>query len=483
MAGIWFRGMLIGVLSSFGLTSAAAVPPISRIDDDGMLVVANRRTFVFGCYHNPETAEGLQRLREAGFNVVSSKSTREALDLVEKQKMLAWVPLGGLLSPANPAEEAKLVSTVRSLADHRSLVAWEIADEALWNVWYGRHCRLEEEWLRLNQFVRDREKAGVNCAEIRKLMQEQHKATRRADFASAEELDRQIRKLAGAPPQKPDLQLSRAPAAAEQLRQQLLRGYQLVHQADCRPVWMNYAPRNTPDDLRRFAAAADIVGCDIYPVPITPATRHSDLVNRELSSVGEYTDRFRQAGDGRPVWMVLQGFGWRDLHSQPSTASTAPADVGRRPTHRETRLMLYDALVHGARGIMYWGTKYAAEPPAFLEDLEAVVREASAQSTLWSARDAAAQPKVSYGPTMVSVDRPPRVLAKQDGSRLGLLVVNEHNGGLEVHVAGLAVVDGTRIAILGETDGCVLAADRVAKGEIVLFMPAESAVVLATGQK
>jgi len=479
MGRTWVRGIAAGGLVCVCLTSWAAAP-VARIDDDGMMVVAGRRTFVFGCYHNPHTDEGLRNLRQAGFNLVSSLPSRESLDQIEKQGLFGWVPLGGLLAPANQAQEEKLVATVRSLADHRALIAWEIPDEALWTVWYGRYGRLEQENVRLSKLLQDRTKAGVNVTEARKLIDRKKEAWQRADFATAEQLDRQVRQLLGALGQNPDIQVSHAPAAADRLLQRLLRGYRLVHEADGRPVWMNYAPRNTPEDLRRFAAAADIVGCDIYPVPTVPVTRHGDLATQGLCTVGDYTDRFQRAGEGRPVWMVLQGFGWRDLQSKPSTA---PPEVGRRPTRRETRLMLYDAMVHGARGVLYFGTNRASDPPKFLQDLDSVVHEASAQASLWSARDAATQPKVSYAPTYSSVDRIPRALAKQDGSRLGLLVVNEHSRGLEVHVTSLAATDGARVAILGDADGCALGSDRVTKGNLTVFMPGESALVLTIGEK
>jgi hypothetical protein len=48
------------MLSLLGLVEAAARAdaPVARLDDDGMLVVPGRRTFVIGSYHNPGTAEG-----------------------------------------------------------------------------------------------------------------------------------------------------------------------------------------------------------------------------------------------------------------------------------------------------------------------------------------------------------------------------------------------------------------------------------------
>lgn len=467
--------MLIGLFH--GLSWAvAAEKPVVLLDNDGMLLVAGQRTFIFGSYHNPRTPEGLARLRDAGFNLVHSDSARTSLDLIEKHRLLAWIPLGGLFAPATPDQEAKLVAAMRAVADHPALVAWEIPDEALWNAWYGRQEQLEKEHASLRELLRERQKAGTPCEEARKLLDEEAAARRRADYLSAEEIERKARRLLGAPEQKQDLQLSRAPEAAKRLHQRLLRGYRLVHEADGRPVWMNYAPRNTMDDLRLFAEAADIVGCDIYPVPVNPSNGHSDLVNRRMSSVGDYTDRFLQAGAGRPTWMVLQGFGWRDLSKGPKPP--AP-ETGRRPTRHETRFILLDAMVHGARGVLYWGVNYAQDPPTFINELEGVVREAAAQSALWSARDAAVQPKVSFAPTMGSVDRPPRALLKQDGSRRGLLLVNEHTSGLAVHVAGLGVADGSQATILGDADGCALQTGRVEKGGLVVFMPAESALVVS----
>jgi len=390
--------------------------------------------------------------------------------------LLAWVPLGGRIAPANDAGEKKLEATVKPLLDHPALVVWEVPDEALWNVGYGRQGKLATERTKLRKLMRERERGGHDVSRVQALLAEEARLRARADFEAAEAREREIRRLLGADKQDPDIQMSTAPEAAEQMRQRLLRGCRLVNRLDGRPVWMNYAPRNTLDDLRRYAEAADIVGCDIYPVPVEHSQGHSDLVNRRLFSVGDYTERFHQAGGGRPVWMVLQGFGWRDIHKHPPDA---PEEKGRRPSRAESRFMLYDAIVHGARGVLYWGCNYAQEPPDFWRDLRAVVREAADLGEVWAARDAAIHPEVSYGPTWGSVDRPPLALAKNHEDKTYILVVNEHYEGLAVRLSGLRGLDGARVSLVGNPSGCALKTDRIEQGALTHYMAGLSAAVVA----
>lgn len=449
------------------------------LDDDGMLIVGGERMFVLGCYWNPGTAEGLARLRDAGFNLVMAKADRAALDQVAQHDLLAWIPLGGSISPASEADDKRLESLVRPLLDHPALAVWEVPDEALWNAWYGRSLRLAEERRKLRAMRDDQKKAGRDTGRVTRLMKEAADARARADWTVAEALDRQIRELLNAPPQNPDMQMSAAPQAAESLRKRLLRGYRLLHQLDGRPVWMNYAPRNTPGDLQSYAEAADIVGCDIYPAPVQHSQRHSDLVNRQITSVGDYTDRFRIAGGGRPVWMVLQGFGWRDIHAHPEDA---PPERGRRPTQDESRLMLYDAIVHGSRGVLYWGSQYAQDPPDFWDDLCKVVHEAAELQHVWAARDADTQPRMSYLPTLRSVDRPPLALAKQLEDQQYILVVNEHDDGLGVRLEGLEGLNDSQASLFGNADGCQLKTDLIQKGSLVIHMPGLSAAVVVLKQ-
>ena len=132
-------------------------------------------------------------------------------------------------------------------------------------------------------------------------------------------------------------------------------GIRALREVDARHViWLNHAPRNSLEDLRGYNRAADMVGCDIYPAPANLTVGHSDLPDMGLTSVGAYTERMRLAAPGQACAMVLQGFGWRDLQVKVNENERA-VGIGRRPTWAESRFMAYDAIIHGANAILYWG--------------------------------------------------------------------------------------------------------------------------------
>ena len=100
--------------------------------------------------------------------------------------------------------------------------------------------------------------------------------------------------------------------------------------------------------------------------PLTPDGRHGDLPNQTPSVVGEYVDKMRRvAGPDRPVLAVLQGFAWEALCDAAIVY----------PSYRETRFMAYDAIVHGASGLLYWGLVTVPADHPFLGDLARVAGE------------------------------------------------------------------------------------------------------------
>ena len=121
-----------------------------------------------------------------------------------------------------------------------------------------------------------------------------------------------------------------------------------------RPVWMNHAPRNSIELLKKFNIAADITGCDIYPVP---NGGHSNLSDKTISSIGAYTDKMYQTAlAGQPVWMYLQAY---------ARAKTIP-------TYHETRFMAYNAIMHGAMGIYYYGLRHMRWPNKMWPQLQKI---------------------------------------------------------------------------------------------------------------
>ena len=126
----------------------------------------------------------------------------------------------------------------------------------------------------------------------------------------------------------------------------MIRAYRIIREVDpYHPVGLTQAPRGTVADLRPYSAAADILLLDIYPIGYPPGM-HSLGPNKEISMVGDYTRFIREAAGGRPVWMVLQ-IAWSGV--------TNPGKTLRFPTFPQERFMTYQALINGARGLVYFG--------------------------------------------------------------------------------------------------------------------------------
>lgn len=129
----------------------------------------------------------------------------------------------------------------------------------------------------------------------------------------------------------------------------LLQVSHLLHQLDPNhPVSINHAPRGSIESLRRYNAACDITGCDIYPISYPPGRHVEDVwTNREISVVGDYTRRMVEVAENKkPVWIYLQ-IAWSGVANEGKTL--------RFPTFPEQRFMTFQAIINGARGIIYFG--------------------------------------------------------------------------------------------------------------------------------
>ncbi len=118
--------------------------------------------------------------------------------------------------------------------------------------------------------------------------------------------------------------------------------YQLIKETDpshpCSLVIM------TPGAAANYGHSTDIMWIDPYPVPYNPVTYVSECMDGARASVPK----------DKPVWAIPQAFDW-------SVWKTGAIDKIHRPTPEEERCMTYLALVHGAKGIIYWahtGSKY-----------------------------------------------------------------------------------------------------------------------------
>jgi hypothetical protein len=130
----------------------------------------------------------------------------------------------------------------------------------------------------------------------------------------------------------------------------LVRAYQLLHRIDpAHPVVIIQAPIATVAQLARYRPAFDITGADVYPVSYPPGT-HTQTKNKDISVVGDITKKMVQAAGAKTVWTTLQ-IAWSGV--VPSQKN--PAHVPRFPTLQQERFMAYQAIVNGARGLVFFG--------------------------------------------------------------------------------------------------------------------------------
>ena len=115
------------------------------------------------------------------------------------------------------------------------------------------------------------------------------------------------------------------------------------------PVVIVQAPVGTVAELTPYRRAFDITGADVYPIAYPPG-RHAATANRDISVVGDVTRKMTRAAGSKPVWMTLQ-IAW----SGTATSKSRPNSVPRFPSLPEERFMAYQAIVNGARGLVFFG--------------------------------------------------------------------------------------------------------------------------------
>ena len=142
------------------------------------------------------------------------------------------------------------------------------------------------------------------------------------------------------------------PSALDRVQQ----GYALVRELD--PDHPMITVHTSPEAGARFAPYTDIFAVDPYPVPNLP-----------LSVVWSHVSGSRVVvGPRKPVWAVIQAF-----------AQSGPRRPSRYPTPVELRNTVYQAIVAGATGIMYfsyaWEGNLEDRDPALWAALGPINRE------------------------------------------------------------------------------------------------------------
>lgn len=419
-------------LAMAGIALAAEV----TLEPDRMAVVDGKRTFILGLYENPKDDADLDAVAKAGFNLVQSTDDTGALDRLHKRGLHAWVNLGGRidLSVERESREQALRELATGAAGkHPALLCWEVPDEALWNCWYGPFVwRTQTEPKQQRDAIEQLTDEPLRN-ELAALRAKASDIFSKGHYAEGEQLANEIWARLGKPAPQPDYNVSNASERAAKMLGGMRDGYALLKELDpSHPIWMNHAPRNQIGQLAAYGEAADVVGCDIYPIPENRGG-HSDLSDRMMTSVGAYTLRMQASAPGKPVWMVLQGFGWPDIQDRKED------EEGKipRPNRAQLRFMCYETIVHGGRGILFWGTFAIEKDSQLWKDVLGVTRELADLQPVLSAPEATWAVHVSYDETMSSLDKGIVVLPKLVNGKPWLIIVNECTDPLSFRLVGM----------------------------------------------
>jgi hypothetical protein len=129
-----------------------------------------------------------------------------------------------------------------------------------------------------------------------------------------------------------------------------IRAYKRIKAIDPdHPVVIIQAPIGTVAQFTPYRPAFDVTGADVYPVSYPPGA-HTKAGNRDISVVGDVTRKMVRAAGPKPVWMTLQ-IAWSGV--VPS--KDHPNRVPRFPTLQAERFMAYQAIIAGARGLVFFG--------------------------------------------------------------------------------------------------------------------------------
>jgi len=389
-----------------------AICAAAAAQSDGYVVKDGQTHFPIGFYELPEDDAGLAAMAEAGVNLVRCGNAAD-LDRAHALGMMGWMPLA-LQNGLTDDLKAK----VDSVKDHPALAVWEGPDEVVWN------------FTSYSGLYRD---MGV--------------------YDSPDEWKQQTPKAIAYSEEQAATIIPNMREAVEWIRSVDPQG---------RQVWFNEALETDVRFAREVLRFADITGCDIYPV------KRGD---RNVARMAGATERWKMAGQGKPVWMVVQAFSWHELGGRYEDRGVA------YPSFDESRFMAYDVIAHGAKGILYWGSHYL-KSESFRQSLYAVTAELAALQPFLIAPEvqttAARLVELPEQSTGLGV----AMTARRAGDDWLIILVNEdderHMG---VEVSGLSAIEGRELALLYRDEN-----QRVVEGQIVVRMQPREVKVYATSR-
>ncbi len=379
----------------------------------GYLQQNNQTLFPIGFYELPEEEDALQKMADAGVNLIRCRNKND-LDRVHAVGIQGVMPL-----PFQNGLTEGLKEKIQSVAGHPALAVWEGPDEIVWN--FTAFSRLYRE--------------------------------------------HNIHKVPRAWWKQTDNAVQYAQEQAAKIIPNMRETVEYIRSVDShdRPVWINEALQSDLIYVRRYLDFVDITGCDIYPV------KKDD---RRIHRMASATERWKQVGQNRPVYMVMQAFSWNELGDYYGETDTA------YPTFKESRFMAYDVIAHSADGILYWGSHYL-KSDAFRQSLYALISELSALQPFL------VQPNLeTIEVNLIEIPddektRGVQAFARQHGNEWLIVLVNEddrwHMG---VEVNGLERLNSKKLQLLYSDNSTT-----IQNGSLLTRIGPYEVQVFATGQE
>jgi hypothetical protein len=202
------------------------------------------------------------------------------------------------------------------------------------------------------------------------------------------------------------------------------------------PIVIIQAPVGTVADLTPYRRAFDITGADIYPVAYPPGEQTGGP-NKDISVVGDVAKTMVAAAGAKPIWMTLQ-IAW----SGTATSKTRPTVVPRFPSLPEERFMAYQAIVNGARGLVFFGGHFTqitrprdARVGWNWTFWDLVLRPLLLELTSTAVGPALVAPNA--GATITASTQDVELVARQDAQFLYVIAVRRSGGTSRVTFSGL----------------------------------------------
>jgi hypothetical protein len=205
-------------------------------------------------------------------------------------------------------------------------------------------------------------------------------------------------------------------------------------------AWDGYYGRgvrtNHPEDYAEYAKGADIVSFDIYP-----AVHEKKEIAGNLWYVPRGVERLRQwTDDKKDVWCCIE--------------TTGISNENRSPTPQEVRSEVWMALIHGARGIIYFAHQFK---PKFIEagllarpEIAAEIKLINAQiKSLAAVINSPEVPKAEYFAESTEKAVPVAVSVRRHGGKTYIFAVAMRNAKTQLKFS-MNGLGGKKIRVIDE---------------------------------